>query len=104
MKVFKSFMNSIKLIVYILLVAVLFPGYIPVTISEDDNYTIECPQRFTGLRWVILYGSYEGIERFALQELYRMVERYQPYVPVVLPVPDKLSRQEDHLNYYWNTS
>jgi len=33
-----------------------------------------------GLRWDILFGSYEGVERFAVQELERAVQGCLPYV------------------------
>ena len=41
--------------------------------------------RYTGARWSIVYGSYQGIERFALQDLHRAVQRYHPYVVQVSP-------------------
>ena len=37
-------------------------------------------QRFPGTRWTIVYGSNEGVEAFALEELNRMVQAYLPYV------------------------
>lgn len=34
-----------------------------------------------GTRWAFVYGSYEGIEKFALDELQRVIQGYLPYVP-----------------------
>ena len=36
--------------------------------------------RYPGLRWAFVYGSFEGVETFALEELYRKVQLFQPYV------------------------
>ncbi len=41
--------------------------------------------RYAGPRWSLLYGSYEGVEEFAVNELQRMVQRQIPYVLEVLP-------------------
>jgi hypothetical protein len=41
--------------------------------------------RYGGPRWSLLYGSYEGVEQFAVNELQRMVQRNFPYVLEVLP-------------------
>ena len=41
--------------------------------------------RYVGPRWSLLYGSYEGVEEFAVNELERMVQRQVPYVLEVLP-------------------
>jgi hypothetical protein len=43
------------------------------------------PLRYGGPRWTLLYGSYEGVEQFAVNELQRMVQRSVPYVLEVLP-------------------
>ena len=43
------------------------------------------PLRYPGTRWTLLYGSYEGVEQFAVNELQRMVQRSIPYVLEVLP-------------------
>jgi hypothetical protein len=43
------------------------------------------PLRYGGPRWTLLYGSYEGVEEFAVNELQRMVQRSVPYVLEVLP-------------------
>lgn len=53
--------------------------------------------RYAGPRWSIAYGSYEGVERFALQELYGMVQHFHPYVVQIAPVRDGLSEKLDHL-------
>ena len=36
--------------------------------------------RYEGARWAVVYGSYAGVEQFALDELQRMVQRFLPYV------------------------
>jgi hypothetical protein len=41
--------------------------------------------RYAGPRWSLLYGSYEGVEEFAVNELERMVQRHVPYVLEVQP-------------------
>ena len=41
--------------------------------------------RYPGPRWSLLYGSYQGVEEFAVNELQRMVQRSIPYVLEVLP-------------------
>jgi hypothetical protein len=41
--------------------------------------------RYPGVRWTLLYGSYEGVEQFAVNELQRMVQRNLPYVLEILP-------------------
>ena len=42
-------------------------------------------RRFEGPRWTIVYGSYDGVEQFAIEELHRMVQFHLPYVIQVLP-------------------
>lgn len=37
-------------------------------------------ERYVGTRWSLLYGSYDGVERFAVNELQNYVQRYLPYV------------------------
>jgi hypothetical protein len=41
--------------------------------------------RYAGVRWSLLYGSYEGVEEFAVNELQRMIQRSLPYVLEILP-------------------
>jgi hypothetical protein len=40
---------------------------------------------YTGRRWEIVFGRYEGVEQFAVNELQRMVQRYLPYIVAVRP-------------------
>ncbi|NLB54166.1 MAG: hypothetical protein GX811_00075 [Lentisphaerae bacterium] len=42
-------------------------------------------RRYEGIRWRILYGNYEGVQRTAVNELQRFVQSYLPYVPEILP-------------------
>jgi hypothetical protein len=44
------------------------------------------PRRYPGVRWTLLYGSYEGVEQFAVNELQRMAQRNLPYVLEILPI------------------
>ncbi len=37
-------------------------------------------QRYGGTRWRIIFGAYDGVERFALDELQRSVQAFLPYV------------------------
>ncbi|MFZ2656929.1 MAG: hypothetical protein WAX69_18490 [Victivallales bacterium] len=41
--------------------------------------------RYKNARWHIIYGSYEGIEKFAVDELQKMVQDFFPYVVGVHP-------------------
>jgi hypothetical protein len=41
--------------------------------------------RHQGPRWQLIYGSYRGIDEFALDELQRMTQQYVPYVLEVRP-------------------
>jgi hypothetical protein len=41
--------------------------------------------RYKGPRWSLLYGSYQGVEEFAVNELQRIVQRNIPYIIEVLP-------------------
>lgn len=36
--------------------------------------------RHEGARWSLLYGSYEGVEKFAIDEAQRYFQSYLPYV------------------------
>ena len=45
--------------------------------------------RYEGPRWQLIYGSYRGIDEFALDELQKMTQQYVPYVlEVRLGEPD----------------
>ena len=53
---------------------------------------------FQGARWAIVYGSYEGVEQFAINELQRMAQFLLPYVIQVLPADtDPGAIADDHL-------
>ncbi len=41
--------------------------------------------RYQGIRWRIIYGSYEGVEKFALDELQAIIQKYFSYVIQVHP-------------------
>ncbi len=44
------------------------------------------PLRYPGPRWKLVYGSSEGIEKTALEELYRQAQAFLPYVLSLAPV------------------
>jgi hypothetical protein len=53
--------------------------------------------RYPGPRWHIIYGSYDGIEQFALNELQRMVQCYFPYVVEVHHVTEAIDTDAHHI-------
>ncbi|MCL6629643.1 MAG: hypothetical protein K6U00_08605 [Armatimonadetes bacterium] len=53
--------------------------------------------RYEGVRWKILYGSYEGTERFALNELQRIVQLFHPYVLRIEKASSESIKDQDHL-------
>jgi hypothetical protein len=58
-----------------------------------SNYEL----RYKGARWDVLYGSRDGVERFALTELLRGVQDYLPYVVRVAPAGDGSGAADRHL-------
>lgn len=54
------------------------------------------PPRYPGIRWKIVYGRYEGVERFAVAELQRIVQTYVPYVVEIVAARDYRPGQDDH--------
>lgn len=58
--------------------------------------------RYSGPRWIILYGagpeSGNNIEKFTLEELYRKIQAFLPYVVGMYPAStDNLSLQDHHI-------
>jgi len=53
--------------------------------------------RYPDVRWTILYGSYAGIERSAVNQVQKLVQKYLPYVIKVLPASETSSIPADHL-------
>lgn len=53
-------------------------------------------KRFEGTRWALLYGAYEGAERFALAEAQRFAQTFVPYVMPTLPAADSASVRDHH--------
>lgn len=53
--------------------------------------------RYTGTRWRIVYGSYDGVEKFAVDELQRMVQRRVPYVVEAVPAASAPAHDGSHL-------
>lgn len=54
------------------------------------------PKNFKGSRWVIVSGKYEGVEKYAVDELHKLVQQYVPYV---LPVFSDDTDSEKFKNY-----
>ena len=53
--------------------------------------------RYEGTRWKVICRSYESVEKFAVNELQRMMESYFPYViRVEIGIAD-LNSHEDYL-------
>lgn len=40
-------------------------------------------KNYEGTRWAIVMGKYEGIEKYAVNELYKVIQQYVPYVLTV---------------------
>jgi len=53
--------------------------------------------RYPGVRWRLVYGSYEGVERFAVDEWQRILQTYEPYVIPVSPPDVDLQNHEDNI-------
>lgn len=53
--------------------------------------------RYPGPRWHLIYGDYSGIEKFALDELQKMVQRYLPYVVEVHHAAEPLDHDAHHI-------
>ncbi len=52
--------------------------------------------RFPGIRWKIIYGRYDDIQRFAVAELQRTIQSYVPYVVEIIAARDYQPREKDH--------
>ena len=61
--------------------------------SEEDRRDGWQPE---GAKWVVLYGSYAGVERTALHEVQRGVQRFVPYVVEVRQVGDEPPVADEH--------
>ena len=51
--------------------------------------------RYGENRWTLVHGSYDGIERIAVDSLQRSVQRHLPYVLTVRPAGDDVSRDDN---------
>ena len=58
----------------------------PVASPAQDSAAY--PMRYGTSRWQLSYGSYDGTEKFAVNELQRAVQQYLPYVLPVRPARD----------------
>jgi len=54
-------------------------------------------KRYEGARWRIVYGAYDGVEKFAIDELQRAIQRRVPYVVEVLPASSAPVPEGSHL-------
>jgi hypothetical protein len=45
--------------------------------------------RHQGVRWQVLFGRYDGVQQFAVDELQRMVQYFLPYVLAVAPANEQ---------------
>jgi len=55
------------------------------------------PPRYLGTRWTLYYGSYQGVERFALQELQRGMQSFLQYVLPVTAVQEAPTALTGHI-------
>ena len=53
--------------------------------------------RYTGIKWTIVFGSYENVEAFAVDEMQRMVQLYVPYLLEILPQANETTLNNDNL-------
>ena len=59
---------------------------------------------FKGNRWIIISGKYEGVEKYAVDELYKLVQQHVPYILTVYaddanPEDLKENLRDDLKNY-----
>jgi hypothetical protein len=53
--------------------------------------------RYPGPRWHLIYGNYSGEEKFALDELQKMIQRYVPYVVEIRHSVEELDQDANHI-------
>ncbi len=53
--------------------------------------------RYTGTRWAVLYGRYEGAEALAVNELQARLQEYVPYTLEVRPAAPPAGAPAEHL-------
>ena len=53
--------------------------------------------RYPGTRWVIIFGSYAGTERLAVNQVQKLIQPYLPYVIEVSPATENTDQGNDHL-------
>ncbi len=56
----------------------------------------EYPLRHDGARWELIYGSYDGVARFAVQELQASVQTFLPYVIRCVPAAGAAAHPKQH--------
>ena len=67
------------------------------TVNRLEEASKGYKPRFPGARWHLIYGSYAGVEHFALDELQRMMQRYLPYVVEVRHTAELLVQEANHI-------
>jgi len=55
------------------------------------------PRFFPGARWTIAYGDYNGVERFAIDEVQRLAQPSFPYVIDCEPASEVKPAEQEHL-------
>ncbi|WP_432799334.1 hypothetical protein [Poriferisphaera sp. WC338] len=53
--------------------------------------------RYSGKRWTVVYGAYEGVEKFAIEEIYDAVQKCMPYTVRCVDAQTCEVSDHDHL-------
>src|ERR1035437_4286688 len=90
------YLLNICLLVSSSILPVLAQQQIPARESKRPAPVLEKYRlRYAGPRWSLLYGSYVGVEEFALNELQRMVQRFVPYIVEVRPSSEPADEEKN---------
>jgi len=54
-------------------------------------------RRYEGIRWRLVFGRYDTVQQFAVDELQRMTQTHVPYVIEASPADVEIEGHEDHL-------
>ncbi|MFI5384922.1 MAG: hypothetical protein ACHQ50_02270 [Fimbriimonadales bacterium] len=66
-------------------------------IAQGQQVRRKYPRYFPGARWEIAYGAYDGVERFAVDELQRLAQTSFPYVIDTEPASGVKPEDQEHL-------
>ena len=72
-------------------------GFAECSINRLEKASKGYKPRYPGTRWHLIYGSYNGVEQFALDELQRMAQRYLPYVVEIRHAAEALDSDANHI-------